>query len=680
MCRCRRFDGADLPSRSGLDDPARGLSSIVDSAGLAVDEDTVEMGERITVTGRAEIVHADLDGGASASQTVIDTADGHQFWVAGGAIDMDRGATLSVTGTLGVGGELSGLSDVRQVAAPDMPEPIGLPTAAMGAESESGELKVLVVLCGDDPGGFPPDVFNAMFDNVISPWYSEVSGGRRSFSTVVTRWLRSCDVDRKLPLGSGAAALFAGFSVPAHGRVVTVYDSHPGMNDLGRGVLGGSRSWINGAERHVGTFIHELGHNEGLSHSNAMACRSGGVTQTFGRPGECEWTEYGDQNSVMGNSKNTGSFTAPQLHMISWLSSTEVVDVDQGDVRIERFEAVGAQRIVRIRETWGELFLQRRTASGFDHDIDEGPGIEVIAAGGNLASRPVPNTVTEAMVVDACTLLCQFPNLLTEGMSLRTPDGRQIRLNRLTADGGAELSIGTSLGHLPGAPTDLRTEVVNGELQAVWTPPADPGQPKAAWYVLRLGSDVQTFDFESAGNLLDRASIDGLEGEGELSLSARSQLGEGPAAMVRFFRWHDVLPMGELEFDVSIEGGSIPLSLDIAGGEDVTGQRGVKLVSEERSPLVVQTGTLAAQAANQFTGTVEFFNRSLRPVEARFKCWCKTVRVRTRPVRPLIRSEPWSFERSSSSLATRVGGSAAHQSASTTKPRLPIVFRDVHVA
>ena len=57
--------------------------------------------------------------------------------------------------------------------------------------------------------------------------------------------------------------------------------------------------------------------------------------------------------------------------------------------------------------------------------------------------------------------------------------------------------------------------------------------------------------------------------------------------MVRFFRWHDVLLMGELEFDVPIEGGSIPISLDIAGGKYVTGQRGVKLVSEARSPVVV---------------------------------------------------------------------------------------------
>ena len=105
----------------------------------------------------------------------------------------------------------------------------------------------------------------------------------------------------------------------------------------GQAVLGGNytlinRDWNLGA---LSTVTHELGHNFGLRHANAVIC---GIKS----PIECEGMEYGDFSSVMGKyllsfvaDQPLARFSVSELYALNILQETEtVVALDTGDYRI----------------------------------------------------------------------------------------------------------------------------------------------------------------------------------------------------------------------------------------------------------------------------------------------------------------------------------------------------------
>lgn len=83
------------------------------------------------------------------------------------------------------------------------------------------------------------------------------------------------------------------------------------------------------------TVTHELGHNFGLGHANAVIC---GIKS----PIECEGLEYGDASSVMGKyllsfvaDQPLARFSVSELYALNILKETEtVVALDTGDYRI----------------------------------------------------------------------------------------------------------------------------------------------------------------------------------------------------------------------------------------------------------------------------------------------------------------------------------------------------------
>ena len=103
------------------------------------------------------------------------------------------------------------------------------------------------------------------------------------------------------------------------------------------GMAGGNYMLIN-VDWNLGalkTVTHELGHNFGLGHANAVMC---GIKS----PIECEGREYGDASSVMGKYLLTfvadqplARFSVSELYALNILQETEtVVALDTGDYRI----------------------------------------------------------------------------------------------------------------------------------------------------------------------------------------------------------------------------------------------------------------------------------------------------------------------------------------------------------
>ena len=95
---------------------------------------------------------------------------------------------------------------------------------------------------------------------------------------------------------ASAADSASGINLGAYDRIVYVFPRNTACGWAGAGTVGGSpsRSWVNG-RLNLHVVSHELGHNFGLHHSNALDCGD----STLGI--NCTNKEYGDTMDTMGN-------------------------------------------------------------------------------------------------------------------------------------------------------------------------------------------------------------------------------------------------------------------------------------------------------------------------------------------------------------------------------------------
>ncbi|MFW1480418.1 peptidase M11, partial [Vibrio parahaemolyticus] len=131
--------------------------------------------------------------------------------------------------------------------------------------------------------------------------------------------------------------------------------------------------WINGAFR-LNTIGHELGHNFGLHHAQALECG----TNTVG--GTCYNYSYGDTLDIMGTSN--GHFNAFNKEQLGWIkpSEQEVITVtNSGTYSLEPYETApaGAAKGLRIKRgtdaasgqpLW--YYIEYRQPIGFDSFLE----------------------------------------------------------------------------------------------------------------------------------------------------------------------------------------------------------------------------------------------------------------------------------------------------------------------
>ncbi|MDQ1323102.1 MAG: chitinase, partial [Chloroflexota bacterium] len=154
------------------------------------------------------------------------------------------------------------------------------------------------------------------------------------------------------------------------------------------------------------TVSHEMGHNMGLLHANALACEdAAGQPVSFGT--SCESIEYGDPYSTMGGNQGYASgpsswgflsplFSAEELSRLGWLDPAEVRNVTgSGTYDLVPLYGTGpGVRLLRIRRstpviaddpsTWplrtGWLTIELRSGSP-DGTWDTFPGGSAVASG-----------------------------------------------------------------------------------------------------------------------------------------------------------------------------------------------------------------------------------------------------------------------------------------------------------
>lgn len=261
----------------------------------------------------------------------------------------------------------------------------------------SGEQKTVVLLVNfADRATQPltPAAAHALVFGTVSDLYWEMSYGRTFFGGDTFGWFTlpvsssGCDV-HLVAREADRAAIAAGVDLAAYDRIVYMAPQNActatGYNS---GIDLPSRVWLFTDSFNARVVGHELGHNFGLSHSQALDCG----TDVLGEG--CKRHSYGDAADTMGSGA-TPHFNAFQKELVGWLGAAGQPGLTtvtaSGRHRIEPMAAPGtgpkALKIARGRDALtGEMnyyYVEYRQPVGFD---------AVLGNAGNLAEGVLLHT------------------------------------------------------------------------------------------------------------------------------------------------------------------------------------------------------------------------------------------------------------------------------------------------
>jgi hypothetical protein len=317
-------------------------------------------------------------------------------------------------------------------------------------------------------GGAHPDPLQtaddvaAVVQGPVSRFWAEQTGGRVRFTVSrAAGWFttaQSCDDAFGL---WHSVARRLGF-VSRQGEHLLLYLAAPpsatscftGYATVGTDARSGGQLWVRGTQPSL--IAHELGHNLGLSHSDALTC-NGRTDSRERRDGSwsdtCWIVPYGDWYDVMGISwDHLGSLSTLQSQRLGTLPATAIRTVTTPTTLV--LAPVSAARGIRslhVREPGGPTYvLEYRAPVGRDYWLAENwaqlePGV--------IIRRTCVNAPDRSLVLDASPL--GHANAsgdrdlpLRAGNSLVTASGRlRIAVTSLSA-GGATVVV-TARGARP---------------------------------------------------------------------------------------------------------------------------------------------------------------------------------------------------------------------------------------
>ena len=211
--------------------------------------------------------------------------------------------------------------------------------------------------------------------NAAAAYWSEQSGGRLSFAPTVRDWRpyaspATCDPDE---MWAAAMAAHGLTTVSATQHVVVYFPERSDCDWAGLGSVGGGEVWVNGLALED-VLTHELGHNLGLGHANAVTCTVDGVRVSFDLTGTCAALEYADTADVMGIAQHlaSGNLTTASADVLGLAQVTRVATAPVGQpvyVDLAPLAQVDGMRAVSVPAPGlpgARLYVDFRPATGRD--------------------------------------------------------------------------------------------------------------------------------------------------------------------------------------------------------------------------------------------------------------------------------------------------------------------------
>lgn len=260
-------------------------------------------------------------------------------------------------------------------------------TTTTATTGTMGEQQTLVVLLNFQDNPQQPWTVEETRDLVfgkVNNFYKENSSNQTWLSGDVEGYFtlainEVCDI-YAIDSYAKQAAADRGIDTSSYNRLVYIFPKNNSCGWSGMGTVGGtqSRAWINGSFT-LNTIGHEMGHNFGLRHAQALDCGSNIIGE------DCLNFSYGDTLDIMGDSN--GHFNAFNKEYLGWLtqSSGEIVTADsEGSYLLAPYETAlsGAARGLRIRRGTDSVtglplwyYLEYRQPVGFDSFLEGMAGI-----------------------------------------------------------------------------------------------------------------------------------------------------------------------------------------------------------------------------------------------------------------------------------------------------------------
>lgn len=345
-------------------------------------------GRPVVVEGDLEIRIEDYPDGRSHTRHFLKTAHGrHELRFSRAPTSLPSGSRIRVRGNAD-----------GMVLALDGADPGSVQALAIAPSLTLGAQRVLVIPVNFQDDTTQPFTVDAMRDAVfggVDAHFRESSFGQTWLEGDVLPWRTLamskilCDADTLASLADQAAQQ-AGVNLGAYARKLYVFPKNA-CAWSGLGNVGGSstRAWSNGRLTTI-VIGHELGHNLGLYHAQALNCDVAPLGNA------CTTLAYGDTADLMGNYR-TAQFNPYEKELLGWLNDGVSPPIttasSSGRHVIEPYtDASTGAKALKIprgsdgsgRKLW--YYVEYRQAVGVD---------AVLANTGNLVQGVVVRTATE---------------------------------------------------------------------------------------------------------------------------------------------------------------------------------------------------------------------------------------------------------------------------------------------
>lgn len=331
----------------------------------------------------------------------------------------------------------------------------------------------------------------------LKAFYEEESKGRMSISATAYGWYTlqttssTCDWTNWTTLGYNAAAA-AGVNLSGFTNLMYIVPNTPACTWAGIAYVNGTKSVLNNTYNSQ-VMTHEVGHNFGLGHANALYCAVNGTRVAIDAPANCQSKGYQDPFSTMGNNAlrhNHGS----QLGELGWLSSSEKVQGGPGNTyTIAPYFGTGTVKLVRIPRGDGTFIdMDFRTPYGNIDTFTAGSpavsGVTLRLAVGTASPTGSPKATDLIDTTPATTDLKDAPLLL--GKSLRDPVSGITFTTMAVSSSGVTVKV--TEGVAPGGVGTLNaTASTTPKVDLSWSAATD-NVAVASYRVTRDGATVAT--------------------------------------------------------------------------------------------------------------------------------------------------------------------------------------------